>query len=155
MFCALGAKRIGFEDFRRNGLLLPSSEDAVHRIGLPLHRGPHRHYNEMVEHRVGQIEVEWRRTRSADGVAASAGALMRLELLQAALRQRLLSAQARPIRLNRKDPLGAGLDFSELDAMAEMLWQASEPAAESGIPAEIATPDQAAASNCGHASRRT
>ena len=27
--------------------------------------------------------------------------------------------------LNRKDPLGSGFDFGELDAMAEMLWDAT------------------------------
>jgi hypothetical protein len=43
--------------------------------------------------------------------------------LQCALRRQLL-AQRRRVLLNRKDPLGIGFDFSELDAMAEMLWAA-------------------------------
>lgn len=49
---------------------------------------------------------------------------MRLGLLQTALRKRLLSERRRMI-LNRKDPLGTGFDFSELDAMAEALWEAT------------------------------
>ena len=49
-------------------------------------------------------------------------ALMRLELLQRALRRRLLLPERSRLRLNRHDPLGAGIDFTELDAMAEMLW---------------------------------
>ena len=127
MFAALGLKRMGFDDFRRNGLLLPSSEEAVERVRLPLHRGPHNSYNAMVEQRVGQIEADWETARARDCRAAREQALMRLDLLQSALRRRLLMAQELPIRLNRNDPLGTGLDFTELDAMAEALWQASAP----------------------------
>lgn len=53
-------------------------------------------------------------------------AYQRLELLQRALRRRLLDQQRR-LLLNRKDPLGSGLDFSELDAMADLLWPAIRP----------------------------
>ena len=47
---------------------------------------------------------------------------MRFALLQGALRRRLLEPERRRVQLNRQDPLGAGLDFAELDAMAEALW---------------------------------
>ena len=47
---------------------------------------------------------------------------MRVDLLQAALRRRLMLTGQRPFRLNRRDPLGQGLDFAELDAMADALW---------------------------------
>jgi hypothetical protein len=50
--------------------------------------------------------------------------LYRLSLLQSALRKRLL-ADRRGIVLNREDPLGTGFDFTELDAMAELLWAAT------------------------------
>lgn len=53
MFDAIGRGRIGFDDFRRNGMLLPAREDAALRMALPLHRGPHRDYNAMVMERVG------------------------------------------------------------------------------------------------------
>ena len=49
---------------------------------------------------------------------------MRLHLLQTALRRQLLNGRRR-VLLNRKDPLGTGFDFTELDAMAEALWAAS------------------------------
>ena len=49
-------------------------------------------------------------------------AVMRLGLLQRALRRRLLEPQRRRLKLNSRDPLGTGLDFTELDAMAETLW---------------------------------
>jgi len=120
MFAAVGRARAGFDDFRRNGLLLPANEQASLRTGMPLHRGPHRRYNEMVIARVGMIEGTWALTRARDDAAALAEAL---HLLQGALRRQLL-AERRRVVLNRKDPLGTGYDFSELDAMAESLWGA-------------------------------
>ena len=126
LFDTLGRERLGFDDFRRNGLLLPAREDAARRLALPLHRGPHRDYNRMVIDRVGRIERQWSsQTLAHPGIAAEI-ALMRLALLQRALRRRLLD-QRQPLRLNRKDPLGKGIDFSDLDAMAEFLWGAIAP----------------------------
>jgi hypothetical protein len=63
MFETIGPDRAGFEDFRRNGLLLPANDSAAIRMGLPLHRGPHQIYNAMVIERVGQIEMAWSRTK--------------------------------------------------------------------------------------------
>lgn len=121
LFDRIGRVPVGFDDFRANGLLLPATEDAVHRTGMPLHRGPHRQYNELVIERVGRIEAQWVEARKANAEAAREEAIMRLRLLQSALRRRLLSERKRMI-LNRKDPLGTGYDFTELDAMAEALW---------------------------------
>ena len=119
----LGADRLGFEDFRRNGLLLPATERAARRIGLPLHRGPHRRYNEVVVDRAGQIELHWRKVRARNGDRADSEALMRFDLLQRALRRRLLEpARWRGPPLNRRDP---ALDFSHLDRMADFLWSGS------------------------------
>lgn len=123
MFAEVGRVRVGFDDFRRNGLLLPATEAASVRMGMPLHRGPHRRYNEVVIARVGRIEARWAIVRRVDDEAALAEALLRLHLLQGALRRQLL-AQRRRVLLNRNDPLGAGFDFTELDAMAENLWAA-------------------------------
>ena len=122
LFDYLGCDRVGFDDFRRNGLLLPCTDRAAMRIALPLHRGPHRSYNAMVFERVGQIEGGWaaRRLRAPDGALEEA--LMRLALLQRGLRRRLL-ADRRRLLLNRADPLGAGRDFTELDAMVDLLWR--------------------------------
>jgi hypothetical protein len=125
MLSALGRDRLCFEDFRRNGLLLPANDDAAVRIGLPLHRGPHREYNQLVTERVGQIEAHWAAIRLRAPEVALSEAYERLELLQRALRRRLLDQQRR-LRLNRRDPLGTGVDFSELDAMAAQLWPATE-----------------------------
>lgn len=123
MFAALG-RRVWLEDFRANGLLLPACEELSRRTGMPLHRGPHYRYNEVVIARVGRIEERWSTARRNDPDTALSEALMRLDLLQRALRRQLL-AERRRIVLNARDPVGTGFDFAELDAMAESLWSAS------------------------------
>lgn len=124
MFEAVGRERIGFDDFRCNGMLLPSRESAVLRLGLPLHLGPHRDYNRMVIERLGAIEGSWSHQRRRDEGGARAAALMRIRLLQGALRKRILDDR-KPLRFNRADPLGRGRDFTLLDRLAEELWAAS------------------------------
>ena len=119
---AIGRDRLGFDDFRINGLLLPCDEAVASQVGLPLHRGPHRAYNQLVAERFGQIEWAWANRRLRAPEIALDEALMRIDLLQSALRKRLLLSRHKPIRLNQRDRLGQGLDFSELDAMAEALW---------------------------------
>lgn len=124
---ALGRERLCLDDFRHNGLLLPANDAAAVRLGLPLHRGPHRSYNEMVIERVGQIEQGWAAGRQRSPAASLYDALEQLGRLQHALRRRLLDQQ-RQLRLNRHDPLGSGVNFAEIDAMAALLWPATEPA---------------------------
>lgn len=85
MFAELDRRQVGFDDFRANGLLLPATEDATIRTGMPLHRGPHRQYNELVIERVGRVEQRWQVERQSNAEAAQAEALMRLQLLQSAL----------------------------------------------------------------------
>ena len=126
LFDTIGRDRIGFDDFRSNGLLLPASDQAAVRLGLPLHRGPHRDYNEMVIERVGQVETSWSELRLKAPEIALDHALMRLGLIQRALRRRLLDPLRHRFALNRKDPLGKAVDFTELDAMAETLWGETE-----------------------------
>jgi hypothetical protein len=41
MFDVIGREQSRFDDFRANGLLLPATEQATLRTGMPLHRGPH------------------------------------------------------------------------------------------------------------------
>jgi hypothetical protein len=126
MLGQLDPARLEFDDFRRNGLLLPARSEAARRLGLPLHRGPHRSYNAMVLERVGQIEAAWSVKARRTPAEAGEEALFRLTLLQQTLRRRLLDPPGRPLRLNRNDPLGAGFDFAELDAMAATLWDGTQ-----------------------------
>lgn len=131
MFESIGGERYRFEDFRENGLLLPCDEPAALRMGLPLHRGPHRLYSQLVIERVGQIEAAWAAGRGTDPLGAAMQAHMRLDLLQRALRRYLLDGQRRRLRLNRHDPLGVGVDFTELDAMVDALWGSTREVAAS------------------------
>lgn len=128
LFGALDPRRLGFDDFRRNGVLLPARAGAARRLGLPLHRGPHRAYNAMVIERVGMIESQWVAARPRTPVSAGEEALFRLALLQRALRRRLIDPPRAPLRLNRHDPVGTGFDFAELDAMVDQLWGATQSA---------------------------
>jgi hypothetical protein len=130
LFDVLGKGRTGFDDFRRNGILLPCGEKTAIRLALPMHRGPHGTYNAMVAERVGQIERQWSTRRAREPEKALEEAYMRLSLLQGALRRRLLAGGNQPLRLSRFDPLGAGRDFSQLDAMADLLWGSTASAME-------------------------
>lgn len=121
MFDRLHGAAQRFDNFRRNGLLLPCAEAAALRSGLPLHRGPHRLYSALVAERVGRIEAHWSVRHAADPDAAAGEARMRLGLLQRAL-ARLLLQNAQKFALNRRDPRWQDTDFSELDAMADSLW---------------------------------
>ena len=134
MLDCLGAE-IGIEDFRRNGLLLPATDDEAQRMALPLHRGPHREYSDLVIERVGQVESRWQRVRRTNSELASREALMRMDCLQRALRRRLLDpSRWRGPALHHRDPNRAraarALDYAHLDAMAAMLWIETAPAAE-------------------------
>jgi hypothetical protein len=71
MFAEVGRARVGFDDFRVNGLLLPATDAATIRTGMPLHRGPHRRHNEVVIARVGRIEASWASARSSSRIDAS------------------------------------------------------------------------------------
>jgi hypothetical protein len=114
----IGLEQVGFHDFRRNGLLLPAEERLASQMALPLHRGPHPAYTDLVAERLGRFEADLSRT------GKGGDARMRVRLLQNALRKRLLAARKKPMILNRRDPLGAGVDFSSLDDMAETLFAA-------------------------------
>ncbi|MET0250858.1 MAG: AHH domain-containing protein [Novosphingobium sp.] len=132
MLDRVDTRTVGFDDFRRNGLLLPSCEATALRTGLPLHCGPHRCYNELVFERVGQIEARWRRRHGPEG---DREAVERLGLLQRALRRRLLSDRRRAVSLSRRDPAWRERDFSVLDAMADQLWAATPPDGIAASPA--------------------
>lgn len=123
MIGRLGTRAIGFDDFRRNGLLLPSDESGALRTALPLHRGPHRRYNELVFERIGQIEARWSRRIGAD---QDREALERLALLQCGLRRRLLSDRRPAASLSRRDPAWRQVDYTLLDSLADQLWPATD-----------------------------
>jgi len=130
LFEDIGGEWPGFDDFRSNGLLLPASDSAALRIGLPLHRGPHRDYNAMVIERVGRVEADWARARRRTPQEAQGDAIAGLQLLQRALRRRLLDQGRKRLALSRFDPLGRSVDFTDIEAMVDSLWPENDPWAE-------------------------
>ena len=116
-----GLDRAALDDFRHTGMLWPASETGAARMGLPLHRGPHRDYTAMVRERLGEIEHAWSRSRLREPVVVA------IHALQATLRRELL-APSRSICLNCRDPWGTRVNFAQLDAMAETLWGATQSA---------------------------
>lgn len=130
----LAAADLRFDDFRHNGLLLPCAEGAAIRLALPLHRGPHPRYTELVMERVAQIELGWGAGRGRDPASSIRQVRMRLTLLQRGLRRYLLKGGRRRLRLNRFDPVGQSPDFGDLDAMADALWGATAWSVPSTVP---------------------
>ena len=120
--------RESFDDFRRNGMLLPSCEKVAMELGLPLHRGPHRAHNEMVLERVGEIDIAWQRLRMRTPLSARCWAGSRLYAMQGLLRAALAGSRRRPdspFALNSRDPIIRQVDYSSMDAMADTLWGAT------------------------------
>ena len=117
--------QIDLRDFRSNGVLLPATEDQSQRTGLPLHRGPHPAYSEMVETRLASIQTRWQSAKRSSPISAQSDRLLRVDLLLKALRKKLMTRAAGRTLLNKKCPLGAGKDFTELDDMADSLWSST------------------------------
>lgn len=112
--------QVGFcpHSFVANGLLLPSTEAMAVQTGLPLHRGPHKHYDGLIAEGLDIIWLEMLRRQLTDNVTVS----------------RLLSEFVGHIRrtlqhdgtllLNRNDPRGNHRPLSKLDADILRLGQA-------------------------------
>lgn len=117
-------KNIGFspQDFATNGLWLPASEKSAIETGLPMHRGPHPHYNEFVS---DQIAFLYRNlaTSSREGLFSFK---IRLNHLQISL-HRALSRADTEMWLNRHDPREELAKFATFDddlrqlSMADLL----------------------------------
>ncbi len=105
------ARSAGFDpdDFASNGMHLPSTEKQAIVFKLPLHRGPHRRYNELVANQIAR----WDALDPRD-----------LAYQLAMLQQSLKSGLRRPSVVLRHDgSLGISLieDFRKLDIVLEQL----------------------------------
>lgn len=117
-------KNVGFDpqDFATNGLWLPASEKIALETGLPLHRGPHPHYNEFVSDQVAFLYRNLVVSSPAGLVALKA----RLSHLQGSL-HRALSRVDTAMWLNRYDPREDLAKFATFDddlrqlSMADLL----------------------------------
>ena len=115
--CNMGALRPFFEkskaygfdpdDFGVNGMPLPCRERMAAAFGLPLHRGPHPAYNQMVAERLAAISVlneceSW------------------LQLMQ------FLRALREGLR-NCRHPFQPTVDMRRLDSDADFLFRFTQP----------------------------
>ena len=106
----------------QNGLWLPASEEIALRTGLPLHRGPHPHYNEFVGDQTAFLYRNLAITSHEDLVSLK----IRLNHLQVSL-HRALSRTDTDMWLNRYDPREELAKFATFDddlrqlSMADLL----------------------------------
>jgi hypothetical protein len=103
---------VGFSphSFVANGVLLPSTEAMAVQTGLPLHRGPHKQYDELIAEGLDIICQEMRRGQVTDKVAI----LRLLSEFVGHIRRTLQHDGA--LLLNRHDPRGTPRPLSKLDA---------------------------------------
>jgi hypothetical protein len=98
----------GFDpnDFGDNGMHLPCTETQAAAFNLPLHRGPHPRYNEMVAERI----VTFERLHVQDALN---------EILKF---QQSLKSGLRGSKDLARDPFRSKTDFRKLDAEVQLLW---------------------------------
>jgi hypothetical protein len=111
---------VGFNphSFLANGQLLPSTEAMAVQTGLPLHRGPHKQYDELIAAGLNIIWEEMQRGAVCDNVAA-------LQLLSDFIGQMRRTLQhGGTLLLNRHDPRSTDCPLSKLDSDILRLGQA-------------------------------
>lgn len=103
------------DDFRLNGMHLPCREKIAVAFGLPLHRGPHPAYNQMVAERLAAISV-------LDKCES------RLQLMQflRALREGLRNCPEVDA-IDRRNPFQPSVDMRRLDGDADFLFRFTQP----------------------------
>ena len=111
------SRAYGFDpdDFGLNGMHLPCREKMAAAFGLPLHRGPHPAYNQMVAERLAAISI-------LDECES------RLQLMQflRALRDGLRTCQEVDA-LDRWKPFQPTVDMRRLDSDADFLFRFTQP----------------------------
>lgn len=105
-------------NFDVNGMFLPAVEQLAARERLPLHRGPHRHYNEYV---IAMLEGI-RKSASSRKLPPSQGQRA-IRWLQATLRLALkASARNADVALSSRDPFGPAAILLALDNETDALF---------------------------------
>jgi hypothetical protein len=105
LFSVIGS--VGFDprNFLSNGMLLPATEKMAEQTGLPLHRGPHARYDQLVAECLGAITDET--------VPNAIAVYRRISELQGMLRRAL--QQDASLMLNRNDPRWVSNPLLKLD----------------------------------------
>jgi A nuclease family of the HNH/ENDO VII superfamily with conserved AHH len=110
----------GFDpcDFTSNGILLPCTEYAAIKYRLPLHRGPHRFYNELVSECVGiilsQYDIQNIKQNQLFEIAT------KIEKLQHSLKA-MLRQENSNMQLCSMDPARQAAETTQLDYAAMIL----------------------------------
>ena len=113
-----------YDDFEKNGVLLPATEQIAFETGQPLHRGPHPRYNQLVIDRL--LLVIQLASRIDNDIEREAFFRLRIGLLQSVLRRALVGRALPAFRLNRKDPRLSSSAFAELDSCVDALYVATQ-----------------------------
>ncbi len=108
-----------FDNFDKNGVLLPANEKLALQTGRPLHRGPHPRYNELVIDRL--LLIIRLSDKIANGHQRQAFFRFRIDLLQLTLRRALIGSGLARLRLNKRDPGPSSAAFRGLDACIDIL----------------------------------
>lgn len=112
IFSRIGAIGFDFQNFHQNGMYLPCTEENAIAFRLPLHRGPHPLYNQIVCERIAAFER-----------LGPYGQLRQIFDLQQALRLALRS-NALPLRKGQRDPLASNPAFETIEKAAFSLYSA-------------------------------
>lgn len=120
----IGSAGFDFDDFEKNGVLLPSDEKIAFETGRSLHRGPHPRYNMLVIERLSLI-IQLSNQIEND-VQRKVFFRLRIALLQSVLRRALVGSALPVFRLNKKDPSLPSSAFAELDSSVDALYVATQ-----------------------------
>lgn len=110
LFRRMGELGADFDNFSQNGMYLPCTEGNAVAFRLPLHRGPHPVYNQIVCDRIDAL--------GRLGPNSQLCEMQRLQGdLKAALRHNML-----PLRKGARNPLAPHPGFDTVEAAAFRLW---------------------------------
>lgn len=110
LFRSMGELGADFDNFCQNGMYLPCTEENAAAFRLPLHRGPHPVYNQIVCERIDAM--------AGLGPNGQFCVMQRLQHdLKAALRRNAL-----PLRKRARNPFMPNPGFDTMEAAAFRLW---------------------------------
>lgn len=115
LFLRIRTVGFDFHNFHQNGMFLPCTEENATAFRLPMHRGPHPVYNQIVCERIAAWEK-----------LGPNGQLREIENLQNDLRMALRSNRL-PLRKGARDPLASDLAFDTVENAAYRLYDVLSP----------------------------
>jgi hypothetical protein len=110
LFSSIAAAGFKPHCFFNNGFLLPATEAESVKTGLPLHRGPHRQYDNLIAECLNMI---WRAVLAGHIPANPVSIMTHISDLQGMLRRSL--GPSASIKLNQHDPRSVESHLCSLD----------------------------------------